>query len=87
MSESQENIRMDVSETQTTNTQPQQTQPQAQPQAQQSEPSITLTEIEVTNENVALNLLVSFLNLAQRRGVFNMQESAKIWECVSKFQR
>ena len=85
MSESQENIRMDVSETQTTNTQPQQTQPQAQPQ--QSEPSITLTEIEVTNENVALNLLVSFLNLAQRRGVFNMQESAKIWECVSKFQR
>lgn len=84
MSETQENIRMDVSENQSTNT-----QQQAQQQAQQtpSEPSIVLTDIEVKDENIALNLLVSFLNLAQRRGAYNMQESAKIWQCISKFQR
>jgi hypothetical protein len=46
-----------------------------------------LTEIPITDENSALNLLVSFLNLGQRRGVFNIEESAKIWECIRKFQR
>jgi hypothetical protein len=47
----------------------------------------SLTNIEVTNENAALNLLVSFLNLAQRRGVFSFDESAKIWECIKMFQK
>jgi hypothetical protein len=46
-----------------------------------------LLSIQVTDENVALNLMVSFLNLAQRRGVFSIDESSKIWECISKFQR
>jgi hypothetical protein len=48
---------------------------------------IKLVDVNVENENIALNLLVSFLNLAQRRGVFTMDESAKIWECVKKFQK
>lgn len=48
---------------------------------------IKLTDVEVTNENVALNVIVSFLNLAQRRGTFSIDESAKIWECVKKFQK
>jgi hypothetical protein len=46
-----------------------------------------LTDIEIVNENVALNVIVSFLNLAQRRGTFSIDESAKIWECVKKFQK
>jgi hypothetical protein len=50
-------------------------------------PTIRLVDVEVTNESVALNLLVSFLNLAQKRGSFTIDESAKIWECVKKFQR
>lgn len=48
---------------------------------------VKLTEIPITDENVALNVLVSFLNLGQRRGVFNLEESAKIWECIRQFQR
>ena len=48
---------------------------------------VKLVDIEIINENVALNVLVSFLNLAQRRGVFSIDESAKIWECVKKFQK
>jgi hypothetical protein len=39
----------------------------------------------VENENQALNVLVTFLSMAQSRGAFNLQESAKIWECVQKF--
>jgi hypothetical protein len=49
--------------------------------------NVRLVDVEVTSEIVALNLLVSFLNLAQRRGVFSIDESAKIWECIKKFQR
>jgi len=48
---------------------------------------VKLTEIPIVDENVALNVIVSFLNLGQRRGVFNIEESAKIWEYIRKFQR
>ena len=48
---------------------------------------IKLVDVPVTDENVALNLMVSFLTLAQKRGSFGLDESAKIWECVRKFQK
>lgn len=77
MSESQENIQMNIED-----------QKSSQPESQQNiENPVSLTDVEVKDENVALNLFVSFLNLAQRRGAFNMQESAKIWECIQKFQK
>ena len=53
------------------------------PQPQQHK----LTSVVVENEVVALNLLVQFLGLAQRRGAFTIDEAAKIWECVQKFQK
>jgi len=40
----------------------------------------------VTNQNEALQLIVTFLNLAQKRGAFTLDESAKLWECVKHFQ-
>jgi hypothetical protein len=46
-----------------------------------------LLSAQITDENVALNVMVSFLNLAQRRGIFSIDESAKIWECIAKFQK
>lgn len=64
---------------------------QEEPQTQEEPPlaqqltSGDLIGIEVANENVALNLLVSFVNLAHSRNAFNLQESAKIWECIQKF--
>jgi hypothetical protein len=45
-----------------------------------------LTQIPVDNQNVALNLLINFVNLAQRRGAYTLDEAAKIWECVKMFQ-
>jgi hypothetical protein len=47
---------------------------------------IKLVDIPITDENTALNLMVSFLSLAQQRGAFTFDESAKIWECIRKFQ-
>ena len=55
--------------------------------AQEKKPEVKLVDIAVTDENIALNVLVSFLNLAQRRGAFSIDESSKIWECVKIFQK
>ena len=51
------------------------------------ESQMRLVDVPVENEPIALNLIVSFLNVAQRRGAFSMDESAKIWECVKMFQQ
>jgi hypothetical protein len=41
----------------------------------------------VTDENSALNVLVAFLGVAQSRGVFAINEAAKIYECIQMFQK
>lgn len=46
---------------------------------------INLLDIEVDSANTALNVMVGFLGLAQKRGVFAINESAKIFECINKF--
>ena len=47
----------------------------------------SLVDAEITDENTALNIMVSFIYLAQKRGAFNLQESSKIWECVQLFTK
>ena len=56
-------------------------------QRQQEQKEQKLVNVEITNENVALNVMVSFLSLAQKRGAYSIDEAAKIWECISKFNR
>ena len=51
------------------------------------EQQVKLSEINVDNEQIALNLIVAFCNAAQSRGAFNMEESAKLWECVKFFSK
>ena len=46
-----------------------------------------LVDVVVKDENTALNVMVHFLGLAQKRGVFSFDESAKIWECIKVFQK
>jgi hypothetical protein len=48
---------------------------------------LKLVDVPVTNQNEALQLIVTFLNLAQKRGSFSLDESAKIWECIKIFQQ
>lgn len=50
-------------------------------------PQIKLVDVEITDENIALNVIISFLSLAQKRGAFTFDESAKIWECIQQFQK
>ena len=51
------------------------------------EPKIDLLTVEVNDDNTALNVIVGFLGIAQRRGVFAINESAKIYECIQQFQK
>ena len=46
---------------------------------------IRLIDVAIVDENIALNVIVSFLNVAQKRGTFSIAESAKIFECIQKF--
>jgi hypothetical protein len=46
-----------------------------------------LVNIPITDENTALNVLVAFCGVANKRGAFNLQESAKIWESIQRFSQ
>ena len=55
------------------------------PVTPQDTKEVRLVDVAVTDGTVALNLMASFLNVAQRRGTFSIDESAKIWECLKIF--
>lgn len=61
-------------------------EPTAEPSLDPAQ-EIRLVDIPINNENTALNVMVGFLNVAHKRGSFTIDESAKIWECISKFQK
>jgi hypothetical protein len=44
-----------------------------------------VSDIQISDQNTALNVMVGFLNVAQQRGVYSVEESAKIWECMKFF--
>ena len=47
---------------------------------------VRLVDVPINTQNDALQLLVTFINLAQKRGAFTLDESAKLWECIKIFQ-
>jgi len=47
---------------------------------------VRLVDVPLNTQQDALQLLVTFLNLAQKRGTFTLDESAKLWECIKMFQ-
>tara|TARA_Y100000816_G_scaffold109438_2_gene76431 strand:- start:944 stop:1162 length:219 start_codon:yes stop_codon:yes gene_type:complete len=71
---------MDITRQSTDQTKPQ--EEQTQPQQEQR-----LVDVPVENEVMALNVIVSFIAQAQKRGAFSLEESSKIWECVKWFQK
>jgi hypothetical protein len=62
-------------------------QVQAPNQAGQQQKQVKLSDLTINSENDALNYMVGFLELAQRRGVYTLEEAAKINECVAKFRK
>ena len=60
----------EIPDSQTTSTEP-------------TEQQVKLSEIPVENKQIALNIMFAFLDAAQRRGIYSIEESAKLWECVT----
>ena len=56
------------------------------PSPQSEQKQTKLVDVAVTSPSEALQLIATFLNLAQKRGAFSLDESAKIWECIKFFQ-
>tara|TARA_B110000967_G_C18844245_1_gene541081 strand:- start:30 stop:287 length:258 start_codon:yes stop_codon:yes gene_type:complete len=82
------NISMETKDQPSQQQQTQENQPQENQQSQpQPQPQHQLNDIDIKDENTALNVMVSFLHLAQKRGAFNLQESAKVWDCVKLFMK
>ena len=63
------------------------TENQTQEKQLEEKKEIRLVDVTIKDENIALNVMVSFLTLAHKRGVFSIDESAKIYECIKMFQK
>jgi hypothetical protein len=47
---------------------------------------VKLVDAVIDSQNMALNVMVGFIGVAQKRGVFSLDESAKLYECIKMFQ-
>jgi len=48
---------------------------------------VRLVDVPLNTQQDALQLIVTFLHLAQKRGAFTLDESSKLWECIKMFQQ
>ena len=65
--------------TDTTQTMPLPTTPSLTPQ------QTRLVDTVISDQHVALNVIVGFIGVAQKRGIFQLDESAKLYECIKMF--
>lgn len=54
------------------------------PQTQQK---VLIKDVQVNNDNTAINLMAFMLELAHRRGAFTLEEASKIHECITQLQK
>ena len=61
--------------------------PESAPETTPAPPQLKLVDVNLDSQNTALNVIIGFITLGQQRGVYTIQESAKIWECIKMFQQ
>ena len=76
------NVNMKVEETSTESATEQPVEQQAPAQRQ-----VSLTQIPVNTENDALNMLVAFLQVAQKRGAFSTQRCGVTMQSTTTWRR
>lgn len=57
--------------------------PQETPATQEQQ--VDILSVPINDQNTALQIMVAFLNVAQRRSAFSIEESARIWEAMKFF--
>jgi len=48
-------------------------------------PSVLAMQVETHAD--ALNLIITFLRIANKRGAFTLEESSKIYSCIQMFEK
>ena len=56
------------------------------PSNQNPNQQIPISELPVPNQYEALQILVYFVNVAQKRGCYSLDEASKIYECIKLFK-
>ena len=79
-----QNISMSVEETPQTINAPTNAETNAPTNAPTNQ--VKLVDAVIDSQNMALNVMVGFIGVAQKRGVFSLDESAKLYECIKIFQ-
>ena len=51
-----------------------------------NQPQTKIVDLPIKNQQDALQVMVRFLAVAQKRGAFLIDESAKIYECLKAFE-
>jgi hypothetical protein len=59
--------------------------PPTTPNTSEVTQKIKVVDMIIDSESAALNCMVSFLNIAQKRGCFQLDEASKIYECMMMF--
>ena len=47
---------------------------------------IAITDVVIDNENMALNIIIAFTQIAHRRNAYNIDETAKLAEAINFFK-
>lgn len=47
---------------------------------------VNLLDVKITSPMIAFQVVINFLNLAQKRGAFTIQEAGKLCECIEVFK-
>ena len=47
---------------------------------------VRLVDTKISDKNVAFNVILGFNGMAQKRGTYSLDESAKLFECIKMFE-
>lgn len=59
--------------------------PPPAPDAAKKDEGVPILSVEVKDQDIALKLMVNFLEIANRRGAYSIAEVGKIHECIKMF--
>jgi len=59
--------------------------PPPAPTEQKKDEGVPILSVEIKDQDIALKMMVNFLEIANRRGAYSIAEVSKIHECIKMF--
>ncbi len=61
------------------------TPPPAPTEEKKKDEGVPILSVEIKDQDIALKMMVNFLEIANRRGAYSIAEVSKIHECIKMF--